>query len=151
MHGDGGAYNKQDSLLVLSWNSAKACYPDEDLVGLMIEIAALGGPPPTEAQESKMEAVVATLFTQMEQITAALEKAVEFKENKLERALEQFGARFEALETKLDAINAKLIMAECTAARRQASSSGSAVGSGDFSLGSGEYLMPEAMPEAVSP
>ena len=97
-----------------------------------------------------MEAVVAS-FTQMEQITAALEKAVEFKENKLERALEQFGARFEALETKLDAINAKLIMAECTAARRQASSSGSAVGSGDFSLGSGEYLMPEAMPEAVSP
>ena len=45
-----------------------------------------------------MEAVVAS-FTQMEQITAALEKAVEFKENKLERALEQFGARFEALET----------------------------------------------------
>ena len=38
-----------------------------------------------------MEAVVAS-FTQMEQITAALEKAVEFKENKLERALEQFGA-----------------------------------------------------------
>ena len=31
-----------------------------------------------------MEAVVAS-FTQMEQITAALEKAVEFKENKLER------------------------------------------------------------------
>ena len=53
-----------------------------------------------------MEAVVAS-FTQMEQITAALEKAVEFKENKLERALEQFGAKFEALETKLDAINAK--------------------------------------------
>ena len=79
-----------------------------------------------------MEAVVA-MFTQMEQITAALEKAVEFKENKLERALEQFGARFEALETKLDAINAKLIMAECTAVRRQASSSWSAVGS----LGSG--------------
>ncbi len=53
-------YNKQDSLLVLSWNSAKA---------------APGGPPPTEAQESKMEAVVA-MFTQLEQITAALEKAV---------------------------------------------------------------------------
>ena len=96
-----------------------------------------------------MEAVVAT---QMEQITAALEKAVEFKENKLERALEQFGARFEALETKLDAITAKLIMAECTRARRQPSSSGSAVGTRvGSSLGSGEYLMPEAMPDAVSP
>ena len=43
-----------------------------------------------------MEAVVAS-FTQMEQITAALEKAVELKENKLERALEQFGARFECV------------------------------------------------------
>ena len=43
-----------------------------------------------------MEAVVAS-FTQMDQITAALEKAVEFKENKLERALEQFGARFECV------------------------------------------------------
>ena len=96
-----------------------------------------------------MEAVVAS-FTQMEQITAALEKAAEFKENKLERALEQFGARFEALETKLDAINAKLIMAECNAARRQASSSESAVGSGDFSvLGSGEYVMPDVMPDAA--
>ena len=44
MHGDGGAYNKQDSLLVLSWNSAKACYPDEDLVELMIEIAETAHP-----------------------------------------------------------------------------------------------------------
>ena len=99
-----------------------------------------------------MGAVVATLFTQMEQITAALEKAAEFKENKLERALEQFGARFEALETKLDAVNAKLILAEVTLASRQPSFSGSAVGTRvGSSLGSGEYLMPEAMPDAVSP
>ena len=98
-----------------------------------------------------MEAVVAS-FTQMEQITAALEKAVEFKENKLERALEQFGARFEALEKKLDAVTAKLIMAECTWASRQPSFSGSAVGTRvGSSLGSADYLMPEVMPGAVSP
>ena len=53
--------------------------------------AALGGPPPTEAQESKMEAVVAPLFRQMEQTEAKLEK------------------KFEALEKRLDAINAMLI------------------------------------------
>ena len=54
-----------------------------------------------------MDAVAATLFKQMEEIydiTVALEKAAELKETKLERALEQFGARFEALETKLDAV-----------------------------------------------
>ena len=81
----------------------------------------------------------------MEQTDAKPEQAVGFNENRLERALEQFGARFEALEPKLDAVTAKLIMAECNAARRQASSSESAVGSGDFSvLGSGEYVMPDA-------
>ena len=47
-----------------------------------------------------MEAVVAPLFRQMEQTEAKLEK------------------KFEAFEKKLDAINAKLIMAECNAARQ---------------------------------
>ena len=127
----------------------------EKMEALLRAHAASGGPPPTEAQESRMDAVAATLFKQMEEIydiTVALEKAAELKETKLERALEQFGARFEALETKLDAVTAKLIMAECTRARRQPSSSGSAVGTRvGSSLGSGEYLMPEAMPDAVSP
>ena len=112
-------------------------------------MAPKSGTPVLEAKEEPQG--TQDELTQMEQITAALEKAAEFKENKLERALEQFGARFEALETKLDAINAKLIMAECTAARHQASSSGSAVGTRvGSSLGSGEYLMPDAMPDAAS-
>ena len=102
-----------------------------------------------------MDAVAATLFKQMEEIyhiTVALEKAAELKETKLERALEQFGTRFEALEKKLDAVNAKLILAEVTLARRQPSFSGSAVGTRvGSSLGSADYLMPEVMPGAVSP
>ena len=83
----------------------------EKMEALLRVHAAPGGPPTTEAQESKIEAVVATLFTQMEQTEAKLEKAVEFNENRLEKALEQFGAKFEALATKLDTISANLIMA----------------------------------------